>query len=857
MPNTDLEKALAALKEADRQGNVEDAQKLAQLADKLRKTETIKPEQKNLGMGPFINRGLSSIGVTEGASSQIRQGLRAVGIAAAEREPENFMEAAGQGIGEAASWLLPMGAASKLLARGSGLAATVARDIMSTMSKYPKTSMLSEVTGGAGAGMGRKAEKEGMPFGEIAGGVAGSLSPEALAFSPAKIAARTGKNILSKATLPFTEAGATYRASEFLKKQVVSPEETANVLGLASIGNTPPPIQTGEKRIVALYNKLRTLDPATDAVTTEGITKSMFQLEQEMRALGYDSPEILKDVIGRRVKALESNIDGKIVEALGKAQSKLDVLPTTKSKGSESSIVRSELDMVAKEDYKIVEDIWKQVREIKDIKINYTGAQRRYKEIVEDLAEAQKVDIPVVLKKSFVAKKQPDFEPGKNLPEKIEIKEIQGLRSKLLEEARIARKNGKWNKARISEQMADALLDDMGANAKNIKTPEGELLNMALDATRMWKDRFEKGIVGKIRGYDKSGVPAIDPTLTLDVSIGRMAEKGAVDLSKVVVTPEARKATERYLGRSFSDFALNRKTMKLDPIKARKWIDANQAILKEYPELASQITDASKAQSLAQNTIKIMEQRKKNLLNPKIGYASKFLNTDLGKEIPSIYKSKNPVAMTKQLYKQAQRDMSGQSIDGLRGGFVQDILNKSSLGTFDEYGQKALSGVAMLDYIGKNREVLGHVFSSEQIGRLNKIAKELSNFDLLKSSKGLNIDYETDYVTKFLHFAAKIGGAAWGRHVSHMLGGGTVQIPGYFSSWYGSIAKALTKNRFEQIISDAMLDPSGDLLKVLFTDINKPTSGNTKNLDFIKTKLNAYLVGTGSRVLQDIQENED
>ena len=64
--------------------------------------------------------------------------------------------------------------------------------------------------------------------------------------------------------------------------------------------------------------------------------------------------------------------------------------------------------------------------------------------------------------------------------------------------------------------------------------------------------------------------------------------------------------------------------------------------------------------------------------------------------VQSILKSKNPSSMAGEMVRQAQKDVSGDAIAGLRGGFVEHLLNKAAIGSFNEVGEQTLSGRTLL-----------------------------------------------------------------------------------------------------------------------------------------------------------------
>lgn len=834
-------------------------------------TQQTKNEPENLGVMPFVNKGiartvgapvdlatagLKAVGLDIpqpfGGSQSIERGMQNIGIPIPGQEAETLPETIGAGIGEATGALLPMGAGVKLISKGTGLASNIAKTIFETMRKHPSASLISEVTGGAGMGTGRYAAKDiESPAGKIAaemvGGAIGGLAPSATAFTPTRLGIAGTKKIAQKVSLPFSEAGAKYRAGEFIKKQVASPEETAKLVGEKTIGELPIVVATGEKRLIALYNRLRSLDPVKDAQEIENLSRSAFKLEQEMRAFGSGSPETLRGITEKRIAALELGMDDRTARAMDLAQKKLDSLPIAQRKAEESIIVRNELVKTMKQEKQLVDDIWEQVPRNAIVKTENT--KNIYNNLIDDLATAQQGDVPLVLRNS------PILQEGVGL---TSVKEMQGLRSKLGEVSRQARANNQWNRARIADDVSDAILLDLGASAKSAtKTPEGEALSAAIAATKQFKNRFEQGITGKILGYEKSSAPSISPELTLDISVGRMKERGAVDINKVAVTQEAKDATERYLTRSFTDYSLD-KTGVINPIKAEKWVKNNEAILDNFPNLRTKLTDASESQKLASTTKTLMDARKAKLRDPNISASGKFLKTNIGEEVKTVFKSSNPANFTNQLVRMARQDQTGKALDGVKAGFVEHILARSAIGGYNELGEQTLSGRTMLDFMNKNINTLRQVFSQEQLLRMRKIGNELAKVEMVEKIKGEGIEYN-DIVSNLIHFGSRVGGAAIGRHWGKGLGAaGNIQIPGFFAAQYLKVAKYLTKNRFENLINDAILSKDPKLLEALLMPINKPTTPKgINNLKIIDLRLNAWSMGSGVRVFKDINEEDN
>jgi len=864
----ELDEVLDALREADRLGEVEDAQRLAEIADTMTRQQS-RPDREQPksymakgfarglgGITDLINTGLQSIGLgTEepfGGQKSIERGFGALGFNVPEKPPETLGEHARAGVGEALSFFGPGIGVAKMVAGGTKaatgvptMAANISKQILGTMARHPMATLTAEVGGGAGMGVGRKVGEEYPEYGplaEMVGGVAGGVAPSALKYAPSVLGLRAAKWVGGKLSLPFSETGARYRAGDFLKKQVADPEATIEALTEESLSGLPATVMSGEKRLMALYNNIRNLDPVADAREIQRISDAAFKLQQETKALGEGSMEILRTMTEKRVASIELGMDARVAKSMEIAQRKVDALPVAQRQSQESIIVRNELTRVMKDEHSRVKDLWLEVP--KETNVGIGNTQKAFYGIVDDLPTAQRSDIPVVLRNHGI------FKEGVS---GTTVNEMQGLRSKLLEVSRHARSNGQWNKARIADDVADAILEDIGITAERIATtPEGEILNTALKASKKFKQQFEQGVPGKVLGYDKTGAPSVAPEITLDIAMSR---SNWVDIDKVAITPEARKATERYMARSFTDYTLG-PDGSINPQKAAKWIQKNEELLDSFPDLRTRLSDIGASQELAINTKTTMDARKASLRDPKISVAGKFLGTDIGGEIKTILKSPGSEEVMRQLVQQARKDKTGEALEGLRGGFVEHILDKSSVGGFNDLGEKALSGKAMLGFINNNRVTLRNVFPQEQIGRMTRVAKELAKLETLEQTKGMTIEYQ-DAVSNMLKFASRFGGAAAGRHWGRALGaGGTVQIPGFFADQWHRVASFLTKNRFEKLINDAIMAPDGKLLESLLLPMDKPIY-QAKNAKELNTRLNAWLMGAGSSVIRDVDEEGD
>jgi len=770
------------------------------------------------------------------------------------RTPQTRSEYIGQSVGEVATMMIPVAKTAQMLSKGAGLIGNISKTVVNSMVKHPYITMSSELAGGTGSGIGRDIGEDKFQDApltktavEFGSGLIGGLSPTVMVNAPQLVALRQGKKLLTKMSLPFTKKGSEYRAGEFLKGNVPDPNKAVKTLGDETIGKLPPVIASGEKRLVGLYKNFTALDPATDAKTIESLSKSIITLEKEMRKLGYGSPNVLAEITKKRVAAIELGMDKRVIDAMETAQTKLEKLPVAHRKVNESRIVRAELENVRKSEQAKTQQKWDDVS--KDFPVGVKSTKKAYTDIVDSLSQAQKSDIPPVLKNSFIIQDKTT---------KTSIKEMQGLRSKLLESARLAQKNGKWNKARIAKNMADAILEDIGISAKGTTSPEAAQLQAALSSTQHNKKRFEQGIVGKLLGYGDGGVPAIDPDLTLDMSVGRMGQKGSIDIEKIAITPEAVEATKRYLGRSYVKFATDSKG-EIIPHKSKSWIETNEAILDKFPGMRKQLSDIGDAQNFANNTKVKMDARKKALRDPKISTSARFLNAaDMDVAVDSILKAKNPAKMAAELVRQTKQDPTGDALQGLRGGFINHFMDKASVGAFNELGEQTLSGRVFLNMLKQEKATLHHIFTPEQISRMRRIGTELSRIETFDKTPAKKADIKLDDMpSTALRLFSRVGGAQIGRVVAKYTGGGTVQTPGIFSERFRAFATSLSKDKAAQLVNDAIMAKDPALLKSLLLPISKPKAKSTqKNLSVLNKQINFWLADTGRRVLNEFNNEE-
>lgn len=793
------------------------------------------------------------------------------------QQAETIPEHIGQVTGETAALLFPQTLALKTLQGGKSLISRIATEMNKQFIARPGLTLASEGTAAASAGTARGVlensdiENQGLKTGlEVAAGIGGGLTPIALIHTPSAIAVREGKRLLTKLAFPFTKAGKQIRAAEGIAGELSrSPEIVSSKVSSSTIADMPPVVKSGEKRLISMYKTLLAKDPVKEAEATDRLGSAIIKLEGEMRKLGFGSPDLVIDITRARVAALETRMNNRITSALQKAENELKKIPQAQRESMEAVIVNRELRKEYDRESALVRDLWNKVDN--NLPVGVENARKRFLELSKNVARDQrKTTIPAELKTSRITKlgreedeiELSDFFEYEDITE-FTVLDVRGLRERLLEISRDAATKNKKAKKRFVDEMAKALLRDLGVAAdvpSEALTPGAAKLKAALAGTRKLRQKFQSGIIGDILGVEETGVPAIDPTLTLNKSVGRQGEAGAVDINKLIATPEAKNATERYLGRSFADFATN-DAGELLPVKAFKWIKNNEDILDSFPDLRKKMTNTASAQELAIQTRTAQEARIAALRDPKISNTARLLSLDhdMSLEIKAILASKNPTREAQVLMRRAER-ISPEAVEGVRGGFIENLLDNSFVGQYNELGEQTLSGSTLLANIRKNRNTLEKVFSKEQIQRMLRIGSELSKIEQVGKialTKKDIIELK-DAPTNVLRTLFRIAGARAGGLLGQESTGGSLQMASIASSSFQKFMLWATRHNAEQLVYDALMSSDPTLLKALLAPIKKPpTATRPSNLFIITKRLETWLGSTGKRVMEDINREEN
>lgn len=792
----------------------------------------------------IVAAGLGKLGIETdapiGGSEWLRRGMESIG---AEVAPEGAKattlgQQIGEGVGQAATMLLPGTLALKALSKGYGVAAGVADQILSTITKAPVTSFAADITSGAASGAGgyiaEKVHPDLKPTGQLVGGFA----PTGAAFvSPSRIAAKSIKKTLA----PYTREGAEIRAADRLTNLVASPEEAAAKLSEPTLTKLSPAQQIGEPRLLELEKEVLKADAGLDAEFKKRSAQSAAELRSMLNVEG--EPQALRGAVESKIDKLTKLIDTRIAQAGDITEQKVSKLSPSMRQSQASIVARDELDKALKAARAEENVVW---GDVPNVDVDFSGSRAAYKAIRKATPKAQRDDIPTKARQ-FLKK---DGRLGKKVEGKStnfdKLKEVQGLRSKLLEEARVARSDGNYNKARIADDIADALLEDMS------KSGGGDPLNEAIAFSRELNQKFKQGTVGKLLGTERVGGEKVAPELTLQSSVGAGGVRGEVamqDLVKAADTPELKWSAEQYLLANLERSAI--RDGSLNSSAARRFVKENEELLARFPARRRQILEAADIVDKSKSTIGRLEGVKGRLSNTRKSYAAKFLSLPDDMEFDRLLSGsmKSPQKSIRQLKNTARQDKSGEAMKGLKSGLMGSLIKRSETGVFDENGVSSISGERLLNNLKDKRVrlALKEAFSKEEIERIKRIAVELEKIEVKKTPDVGGIIQDTP--NQALQIVARTAGAQVGRKVATATGGGTVQTPGIFAGYAKRLLGKLTNDKAQEILIQAVQDK--ELMQALLT-----STKTKKGAKLANRRLNAWLATPIGESINNMQGEE-
>lgn len=764
-----------------------------------------------------------------------------------DEQPKSLYNQIAEGVGNAAGALIPMGAGAKIASMAApGLASGIGEAMLTSVAEHPVqmigADLASGVTSGIGGAVGENIAPDN-PTAKTIGQIVGGFSPTSRALN--YLMNKSG-GAITAATFPFTQTGAEINAANRVKSLVPDAESAATALDQPTIVPLRPAQQLGDERTLALENAVRKENVGVDEKFRQQDQSNLDELNNQMNTIkGDGNVGDTQAALSDRKSQLSDLLDLRLQQASQKTDDAISKLDPN-LRGSQASIIaRNELESALGDARTQEKQLWNDIPD--NILVDKNNTTDTYNQILKNTPRAQQDDIPKALMSKVLNNSDVVNSPivnsrgermiGDNMPVTERVSELQGLRSKLLEGSRQARADGNFNSARIHDELANAVLNDIGAAPDRVQGPIGQKIRDALDFSRTLNDKFTRGEVGRVLGTTSTGASRVAPEMTLSSVVGAGKIKGDVGVQQMLDaadTPELRGSIEDHLKEQLGKAAI--KEGVVNPAAARKFMNDNVDILNKFPDLKQSISNAAdSADSLVAQSARVASA-KKVLTSDSKNQVSKFINAPIDKEFDVIVGSRDPAGFTKDLINRVSKDPSGAAAKGLKASAVDYVMKKSMQGG-------ALNGEMLLNNLNNNKrlnDAISQVLTPDELQRMKRIGGEIKAVQATSTKDiGGVINNSPGVLTSTpIRLIALNAGKKVGKFTGNM----PIATGNIFAKRASNFTNNLTNDKATELLTQAVQDKQ--LYKALLTDTT--TKPGQK---MAAQRMEAWLLGPGSTLL--------
>lgn len=743
---------------------------------------------------------------TGSAVSGIERGMDAIGVNRADAAPRGILEGAARGVGQAAGAAPAAGGAARVMQQAPGLLGAVSGEMNRGLNTA--RGAMSEAFAGGGAGAAEVgAEGAGLPeWAQTAAGVAGGVSagalPFAVASTPTAIGASKLNSAVQSAMMPYTESGAQEVARNRMQELAGGTERARQLAD-----------QVGNGSEIGLTPAQRTQDPNLLGMEQEAARQNPELRERIARGLA-DAP--------RRVEAGAPGADGDVTsaqqffnqrraEARDRIQDAVDratrgaLRPEARRGEIENSdIVRGQLDNAFNAGKSQEQQFWEQIP--REITVGTAQSKRRMADIVQETPGAQEPDIPNVARQFL--------EDGSNraFRDFESVNEMHGLYSELRRVAREASSGQapNANKARIANDLAESLLEDMGANAGQGEA--GTAISNALAFSREFHDVFSQGTVGRLMRRTVNTDEQINPQLALERTVGRGGASG-----KVAADDIARASDNDLTDDAIEDFLISRYNRaafgpngEFNERPALNFVRDNSDLLDRSPHLRDTLKESVGTQSRATSAQDRGGRVLSDMNNPRKSGTAAFVDAPAESAVDDVFKAKRPSVEARKLSATARKDETGQALGGIKAAFSQHLIKQAKTGD-------GLSAQKMTDFLQspERAAALAQVFDPTEMRRLSVMATELGKVDTARKAAPDIGGLSNRSPNRLIEIPARMIAARQGAQAGGG-SGGSIQTAQIASTQTRKLLGLLQNDKAEQMLIDAVEDP--ELFRVLLVD---------------------------------------
>ena len=742
---------------------------------------------------------------TGSAVTGIENVFETIAPGSTQNPAQGLLGEAATGTGQAISAIVPVSKGLQALKSVGGAVGAFADDALIALNSLGGFTA-EAIAGGTGRAAQVAAEEAGAGpiasplIGLAAGGIA---APAALATprTTARILSKTpgaafaGRQLrdLQRGLLPMTDAGARQQAAARLR-DLAGGEERAAELGRLIDPNEPlgltPAQQTGDPNLLGLERAAAAENPLVRERLAARAQAGEEAAVEGIQALGGDVADT-RAFFDQRLRGFKDAMTASIDDAVQSGELSIEGAAPRMSEGGASQSTVDRIKGALDTELNIERDLWNAVPV--EAQVSTQTTRDTLTNFLETTPRAQQGDIPAIARRLLGRTEGTPVDPTQ-IGDTDTVSELHGLYSELRRISRDALSGVSQNKnlARISNDLADSILTDLGA--VDATSPAGIAINEARTFSRALNETFNQGTVGKILQRTISGSENIPPEIALRRTVGQGGPGGqAASESIQKAAPQAGEDIGEFLRGGFAD-AITAPDGKFTPKTAERFMRNNRETLAANPDLNKELRRALSSRNAAAR-FEVRNQARQKLIASQSGPA----RFNLGQEdraVLSILSADDPSQAAKSVVNAAKGDTTGRALAGVKASFTNQLIGDGNI-----TGQqlKAMMG-------DKNmRAAMGQVFSEGELTRINNISSSLSK---LKPTDVANVPSVIDASTnRILETVARIAAAKQGGSLGGGSMGGSLQTANIATTNARRILTNLTNVKARAILSEAVEDP--------------------------------------------------
>ena len=666
-------------------------------------------------------------------------------------------------------------------------------------------------------------------------------------------------------------------------------------LGVTGLENLTPAQKTGSMALGALEDHLAEFSGKFDKESKDNAREGLDVLRGHFALLTRTG-----DTEGLRAAAQVRNvyyrtlIQGRVDSALADAIKSVGKITkdTPETRAVLSAKVRTVLDTAIVDARKAESELWaKWTAAEGDTPSKFDGLLRQFKDEYDNvLPEYRPKRVPHEVE-AFIKRARGGGKEGVETvynPEtmtlddvttkapSITVGDMYKLRSELLNEARQLSISGDHSGARAMNNMAEAVLDDLGQSV----SPAGKkLYDDARGFTKEFHDAFTRSFVGRMESTGKYG-DRIAPELTLRRALASGAEIGAVQLGDIEhatrfletrglqdsgAVETVMNAQERFLRLAAAE-SINPETGALNPDRLRKFMSKNEILMNRFPTVKEDLSAAVKTTRQAQRLEALAKGQNQLLNDQKV--IGKILNADPVTVAQKALLANKPEVELGKLVTLAMKGTIGKdgkpipgldvpaAMNGLRASVYTAAINASTGKNRGELNLDQVRGLLFGSLPDEKNAMQvmqdAGVVSAREAGRIKQLFDAMDS--IVRSQRvGTAVEVKPDMTDAAMAMFARMLGSGMAGAGARAVGSKTPSliVHGAGAKYAEFLFTKMHVTTARQMLIDAISDPSSGKLELIMQQASRMTP---KQISHQAMQMNAWAVQAGIGLVDEAQE---